>query len=167
MPHTFLPLALALLVAASPVLAGNPAPKDRYGFDVDVVLSSQAAATLTARHEGLFLFASYAGAPKKWATKYADQSGQIDLVGRSVGMNVPGRSGLIHFKGPAIDAKRLAMIQGPVLVNLNVASARKSGPDNLLDCDFIDGKLADVRKHSPITLHCGLIGESPATAVKP
>lgn len=168
MPRMFLPLAaLALLAAASPALAGHAAPKDRYGFDVDIVLSPKAAATLAARHEGLFLFASYAGAPKKWAAKYVDQIGQIDLVGHSVGMNAPGRSGLVRFKGPTIATKRLTMIQGPVLVNLNVASARKSGPDNLLDCDFIDGKLADVRRHSPIALRCGLIEEHPDIAVKP
>ena len=152
------------MAATAAAQAGTPDP---YGFDVDIVLTPKAAAALATRQEGLFLFASYAGAPRKSAEKYVDAIGQIDLVGHDAQMTIPGRSGTIHFKGPAITASRLALIDGPVMVNLNVASARKSSPDNLLACDFIDGKLADVRKTAPITLHCGLIDEHPNTVVKP
>lgn len=54
------------------------------------------------------------------------------------------------------------------MVNVNVASARKSNQDNLLDCDFIDGAVAKVRKNAPITLHCYLIDEKhPETELKP
>ncbi|MGH8182995.1 MAG: hypothetical protein ACREPH_04975 [Rhodanobacteraceae bacterium] len=65
-----------------------------------------------------------------------------------------------------IVANRLAMLDGPVMVNLNVASARKSSEDNLLACDFIEGKLTDVQK-APVALHCGLISGHPQTTMKP
>lgn len=158
-------LALAATVCAAATPA-RPAAADNYGFDIDIALSKQAAATLATRHEQLFLFAAYYGDPNRQSGKYADEAGHIDLTTQSVTMTVPGRSGPVHFRGPQISARRLAMLGGPVMVNLNIASARKSSADNLLACDFIDGKLADVRK-APITLHCGLIDERPATSMKP
>ena len=44
-------------------------------------------------------------------------------------------------------------------VNVNVFSSRRSGPDNLLDCDFFQGTVAAARR-APIRLACKLIGES-------
>lgn len=159
-------VASALVFCLLSAMARSAPASDRYGFDLDIVLSPKAAATLAARHEGLYLFASYYGDPKPGATKYADEVGHIDLTRGSTSHTIPGHSGPVHFTGPELAAKRLAMIDGSVMINLNVASARKSSPHNLLSCDFIDGKLADVRK-APVALHCGLIEEHPATVVKP
>lgn len=36
----------------------------------------------------------------------------------------------------------------------------------LIDCDFIDGKLADVVR-APVALHCALVEENPETKSKP
>jgi hypothetical protein len=44
------------------------------------------------------------------------------------------------------------------MVNVNIYSARRSGPDNILDCDFFDDSLT-VAQQAPLTLHCRLIGE--------
>jgi hypothetical protein len=168
--HRYASLAAsALLAIAATALAHDlPAATDKFGFDVNVLLSPKAAATLARRGEGLFLFASYYGDPGKGtARKYLDEVGRVDLTNGSVDMTVPGRSGPVHFKGPVIGAQRLAMIDGPVMVNLNIASARKSAENNLLICDFIDGNLADVRAASPVTLYCGLIEENPKNHRKP
>lgn len=47
---------------------------------------------------------------------------------------------------------------GKVMVDVNVYSARRGGPDNILDCDFFDDALT-LAQQAPLTLHCKLIGE--------
>jgi hypothetical protein len=61
-------------------------------------------------------------------------------------VGITGTGGQVRISGATVDPKRLDWLAGPANVNVNVASARKSSPDNLLDCDFIDGALANVRK---------------------
>ncbi|QDH71512.1 hypothetical protein [Marilutibacter alkalisoli] len=59
-----------------------------------------------------------------------------------------------------------AAVAGDVMVDFNVLTARKSGPDNLISCDFIDGKLATVTP-APVALHCALIEVRYDTKHKP
>lgn len=159
--------ARIMLAAGALALAAFPAAADEtLGFDINVTLSEKAAATLAARKEGIVAFASYYGDPKRSAEKHADEVGQIDLTPRDEEVEIPGSGGRAHISGANVDQKRIDWLAGPVKINLNVASARKSGPDNLLACDFIDGALADVRK-APITLHCSLIEENPDTKAWP
>ena len=76
-----------------------------------------------------------------------------------------GASGLVRVTGMKIDINRLQWIKGPVMVNVNAYSARHSSPDNILACDFFDGKLsAAVRK--TVQLHCSLIDEKADTQYK-
>lgn len=156
--------AISVAVASTAVSLAQAPVADPYGFDIEVALSPKAAAELAARHEQVTAYASYFGQPAPGAEKHVDEVGQIDLANQT--KTVAANSGAFHFDGPAIDPRRLALIDGTVMVNLNVASARKSSEDNLLACDFIQGALADVRK-AAITLHCGLISEDPVTVVKP
>ena len=53
---------------------------------------------------------------------------------------------------------RLSDVRGPVLLNVNVYSARHTGPDNILNCDSFDGILQEA-VHKPLALHCSLITE--------
>lgn len=156
-------IAVAMLLAwAVPATAQGD-----MGFDVDVTLSKKAAAKLAAAKEAIVIFASYYGDPKKGAEKHANEIGQIDLTPQDEQVAVPGTGGQVHISGAKVDTKRLDWLAGPAKVNVNVASARKSSPDNLLACDFIDGALADVRK-APVTLYCYLIEEKhPDTELKP
>jgi hypothetical protein len=161
--------SIALTIAASALLACTvPATaQGDMGFDVDVTLSKKAAAKLVAEKEGIVVFASYYGDPKRNAEKHANEIGQIDLTPQDEEVTIPGTGGNAHVSGARVDVKRLDWLAGPAKVNVNVASARKSSPDNLLACDFIDGALADVRK-APVTLHCYLIEEKhPETELKP
>ena len=52
-----------------------------------------------------------------------------------------------------------------MLLNVNVYSARHSGPDNILACDFFDGNLENA-VHKPMSLHCTLIAEGAETKHK-
>ena len=51
------------------------------------------------------------------------------------------------------------------MLNVNVYSARRTNPDNILSCDFFDGKLSSAVRKTP-TLHCTLIEERTATEHK-
>ncbi|WP_159589738.1 hypothetical protein [Chelativorans xinjiangense] len=156
-------IATTMLLACSlPAMAQGD-----MGFDLEVTLSEKAAAKLAAEKEGIVAFASYYGDPKRGAEKHADEIGQIDLTQQDEEVEISGSGGRAHISGAKVDTKRLDWLAGPAKVNVNIASARKSSSDNLLDCDFIDGALADVRK-APITLHCYLIEEEhPDTEMKP
>ncbi|MGK9171115.1 hypothetical protein KXR53_32785 [Inquilinus limosus] len=154
-------VASALALAASAAVA-----EETLSFDINVTLSEKAAAKLASQKEGIVAFASYYGDPKRSAEKHVNEIGQIDLTPQDEEVEIPGSGGNAHISGANVDLRRLDWLAGPVKVNLNVASARKSGPDNLLACDFIDGALADVRK-APITLHCSLIEENPDTKMWP
>lgn len=156
--------ALALLVCFGVGAAASAATPGDMAFDVHITLSKQAAATLVRRKEAMAASASFYGDPKPAAEKHADEVGRIDLGTEDV--EIPGVPGQMHFTGAKVATERLGWLAGPVQVNVNVYSARKSSPDNLLQCDFIDGTLDRVRQ-APITLHCSLIEENVDTSVKP
>lgn len=154
--------AYFLLACAGPATAQGD-----MGFDVNVTLSQKAAAKLAAEKEGIVVLASYYGDPKRNAEKHANEVGQIDLTPQDEQVELSGSGGHARVSGAKVDTKRLDWLAGPAKVNVNVASARKSSSGNLLDCDFIDSALADVRK-APVTLHCYLIEEKhPDTKQKP
>lgn len=67
-----------------------------------------------------------------------------------------GKDGSVVIRGVNMIETRLPWLQGPVSVNVNVFSARRSGPNNILACDFFDGNLLDARRH-PIAIHCSWI----------
>ncbi|MER9597080.1 hypothetical protein [Mesorhizobium sp. M0244] len=157
-----------MTIAAS-VLLACAVPATAQGdmsFDVNVTLSKKAAAKLAAEKEGIVVFASYYGDPKRSAEKHANEVRQIDLTPQDEQVGIPGTAGHAHISGARVDTKRLDWLAGPPEVNVNVASARKSSADNLLNCDFIDGPLSDVQRE-PVTLHCGLIEENVDTKLKP
>lgn len=157
-PFRITALNLPASVATSP--AAPP-----LGFNVDVTLTPKAAQRLKATHEGITVSASYYGDPKPGDEKHADEVGQIDLGNEQV--MIPGQPGPVHITGKQVKRDRLRWIKGGVKVNVNVYSSRLSGPDNILNCDFIDGDVAAVVKQQPITLRCGLITEHPDTKLKP
>ncbi len=137
------------------------------GFDLSVTLSKKAAARLAAEKEEIAAFASYYGEPKPGAEKHADEIGQISVSTEDEWVEIPGTGGHAHISGAKVDKRTLKWVEGDVMVNVNVVSARKSNPDNILDCDIVDGAVAAVRK-SPITLHCYLSEEKhPDTKIKP
>jgi hypothetical protein len=154
-----------ILVLVALVLLTLPikAAEDSLAFSVEITLSQKAAAKLAALHEGIIVSASYSGDPAPGAEKHTDEIGRIDL-GRDE-IEVPGKAGTVRVPGTKIKRDHFAWVKGPVLLNVNVYSARHTGPDNILACDFFDGNLQDaIRK--PMSLHCSLITEGAETKHK-
>jgi hypothetical protein len=153
---------ILLLVTGVFLLLACPieAAADRFAFTVQVTLSNRAAAKLVQASEGIIVSASYAGNPIPTAAMHADEIGQIDLGTENV--EAPRKAGIVRVTGRNIAQDHLAWIKGPVLLNVNVYTARHSGPDNILACDFFDGKLEDAMR-KPVALHCSLIVENVGT----
>jgi hypothetical protein len=114
------------------------------------------SAILLFQREGIVVSASYYGDPMPSAERHANQVGQIDLGREKI--ETPGYALTVHVSGANVDRSRLAWIHGPVMLNVNVYSARRRGPDNILNCDFFDGKFQDATG-KPLALHCSLITE--------
>ncbi len=139
------------------------ASENNFAFTVQITLSEKAATTLAKTSEAMVVSASYSGQPIPTAAKYADEIGQIDLGVENI--EVPGKAATVRVTGSKVNRAHVLWVKGPILLNVNVYSARRSGPDNILACDFFDGTLQQaVRK--PISLHCSLIAENAATQHK-
>lgn len=134
--------------------------------EINVSLSKKAAAKLAADKEGIVAFASYYGDPSKKGQKHADEMGQIDLSPSEEWVEISGKGGPLRITGKFVDRKLIQWVDGPIKINVNVISARKSSPDNILTCDLIDGALSDAQK-APLAVHCGLTDENPETKTLP
>lgn len=155
-------LKLSLLLTAL-ALPASAEPPSRLDFDVIVSLSPMAQDRLARLPEGILVTADYYGDPTPEAAAHVDQIGRIALAAETI--SLPPAAGIAHITGAGIPAQSLGWIDGPVYVNVNVASARQSGPDNILSCDFFDGAL-DHATTAPIELYCALITENVGTRAK-
>ncbi len=128
-----------------------------HGFRIDLSLSAKAASELARLHEGIVVAASYYGDPKPAFARKANEVGQIDLGREEI--TVEGVAAFVDVTGKTFENGHVKWLaDGKAMVNVNVYSARRSGPDNILDCDFFDDALALARQ-APLKIHCKLIGE--------
>lgn len=141
-----------------------------FAFDVEITLSDKAAMRLKMRHESVVVSAAYSGEPKKAAEghdgeadRHVSEIGMVDLGTENV--EVIGAEGLVMVTGTRIDIARMDWIKGPVLLNVNVFSGRRASADNILACDFFDGRLSSAVRKTPV-LHCSLIEEGEKTRHK-
>ncbi len=143
-------LATLLVLACLPAQA---APS--YAFKVDISLSPKAAAKLAELHEGVVGAAYYYGRPTRAARKHADDVGQINLDAETV--TVEPNQKTIAFTGKVVRRSLVSwLVKRQVLVTVNVYSARRSGPDNLLDCGIYDGPVTAAAARTP-KIACKLI----------
>ncbi len=148
------PALTALLLVATLPAAAQPAVQP---FTVEVQLSPKAAARLAALRESISLAAVYYGDPMPAARRFADSMGQIPLGNEDV--TIPGQPGSVTFTGSMVPLAKLALIRNhDVKVNLNVFSARRSGPDNILNCDLFEDSVA-LATRRPVRIKCKLIAE--------
>jgi hypothetical protein len=156
--------SLRFIAAATLLFASlAPAQEDQpliFAFDVRITLSDPALERLKSTREGIVVSALYSGDPLPSAENRTNQIGTIDLG--SENREVIGGEGLVRVTGKKVDPRRLEWIKGPVMLNVNVYSARRTNPDNILSCDFFDGKLSSAVRKTP-TLHCTLITERTVT----
>jgi len=108
-------------------------------------------ATLTTRGEMVIVSAWYYGEP-------ADPKVPVD----EVGLVYLGGEDLTIFPfdqtitlGANLANANLGDVITP-MININIFTARRTHEDNLIDCDFIDGPVADIAGQEPV-LTCTLL----------
>ena len=149
-------LAMASAMFAGALLAAQE-PGPQAAFDVQLTLSPQAQRVLKKTHEGIVVLASYYAEPNTAGERHVDQIGRIDMGQQK--LILPGEPGTVHISGDLFARHHLGWTRGPVMLNVNVYSARRAGPDNILACDFFDGELGHATA-VPMELHCYLIDEN-------
>ncbi len=136
--------------AAAPAWTVGPA------FSVTVSLRPRAAARLAHPKETIMISADFYGDSNGKNRRLENDVGEIDLA-PSQKDEIPS-AGAAQFHGPKYDASKLAYVDAKGLqVLINVFSGRHSSPDNLLDCDLFQDKIALAARG--IAIHCKLIGE--------
>jgi hypothetical protein len=147
-------------LAAGLAMAGSAraAPDWTVGpnFSVTVSLSPKAAARLAHPKETIMISADFYGDANAKGQRMQNDGGQIELA-PSQKDEIPG-AGVAQFHGPRYDKTKLAYVDDGLQVLINVFSGRHSSPDNILDCDFFQDKIA-VAAAKSIPIHCKLIGE--------
>jgi hypothetical protein len=143
-------LAMAGSAGAAPDWTVGP------NFSVTVSLSPRAAARLAHPKETIMISADFYGDANAKGQSMQNDGGQIELA-PSQKDEIPG-AGVAQFHGPRYDKTKLAYVDDGLQVLINVFSGRHSSPDNILDCDFFQDKIAVVAA-ATIPIHCKLIGE--------
>ena len=149
-------LVLGLAATAAAAMQRPPA-RPSLGFTLNISYSPRAAAEMARRYEALTISAYYEGEPTRAGRRHANGEGGINLGDDT--FTVPGRPGPVAVTGRGFLPARLAWVRpGTIRVNVNLFSARRSGPDNILDCGLVEGPLARIvgRTHA---VRCKLIGE--------
>jgi hypothetical protein len=145
-----------ICAAATLALAATGAQAAGYGFTVNVSLSTKAAAALKSRGEGIVVSAMYSGDPIPSKASKADEEGMIDLGNEEV--TIPGANGRAVVTGTKVEAAHIGWVKAPDVL-INVYTARKTSPDNLIDCGIFEDTVARAQSTQPLQIACKLIGE--------
>jgi len=108
---------------------------------------------LNALKEKIVVSVLWYGEPTRAARKRDDEIGQIDLGTEQV--RLPTSGGPAEITGRSVQVKHIDWVKNrAVQVNVNVFSARVSGPDNYLDCGAFEDTVA-VARAKPVVLVVG------------
>ena len=152
-----IPAALVAAAATGAAAMQRPPARPALGFTLAISYSPRAAAEMARRHEALTISVFYEAEPSRAGARHANEEGGINLGDDT--FTVPARSGPVAVTGRGFLAAQLAWVRpGTTRVNVNLYSARRSGPDNILECGLVEGPLAQIagRTHP---VRCKLIGE--------
>lgn len=125
-------------------------------FRISVTLSDQAGETLRGLNETVVVAASFSRAPRPGLQSQGGTAGEL-LLGEAR-VEMPS-SGVVAFSLVDLPRERvLALLDPNYEVHVNVFSGRRSGPDNLLDCGTVQGRIVDLQ-YQLHEVSCKLIRE--------
>lgn len=142
-------------VLANPQIVAQAGQVKVAPFAVNVTLTEAARQRLASPKETIIVSVSVSGEPQKNSSIKVNETGLVDLVNQQVELSKAGRAQFNSLFVPVSTVNQLA--SKDYKVNVNVFSGRRSSQDNLLACDFFDGKISKIQPG--IMLKCGLIGE--------
>jgi hypothetical protein len=139
------------LVALLAVMAGQLSAQT---VTIDLTFSDKALTELTTRGEGVVIATYWMGDPIPGATQKTNEIGTILLMSEDLTLH-PGPARVVV--GSNLSATPMDQVTVPYM-NVNVASARWTDENNLLDCDVLDDVVTKLAATSQ-KIHCKLIGE--------
>ena len=143
--------SIVALTVAAPSYGGE------YGFTVHVTLSQKAGTELAARKEAIVVAVYFQGEPLPGREKYVIADGPELIWLGSERVTIPGTSGSAVITGKNVLRRRIDWVK-QFNAQISIFTARRSGPNNLLDCGYFEESVA-VLQHAPATVFCKLIGE--------
>lgn len=156
---------LGCAVPPASLASDDMAADQPYAFPIDLTFTADALDTLGSRDEEVVVSVSYYADPAADGEQMADDVGRIDLGREEV--QVAAEPEIVEITGSQLDVDALQWTEGDIMVEVSIYSARLSGPDNLISCDIIEGRLADVTVTPPIELQCSMIEEDMEIEVRP
>ncbi len=157
-------LAFGLVPDPSRAFAHPAGPsKPTLAFKATLAYTKEAARRLEKSGEGVVVDAYWYGAPTPAHRRDADQIGQI-VVDRFRRVLSPRTRDVLIAARDERSRRIEWLVNRRVLVNVNVYSARRTSPDNLLDCTFFDDTVALAREG--VHLRCGLLPPPETRVVK-
>ena len=123
-------------------------------FQIELQLSDRAEQKLKSKNESVIVSAYYSGTPKD--KRHLVGSGEFDLAGTTVELT---DSRVANLQGVKMAKKDLDKVTSKDIdVLINVYSGRRSIADNILDVDFLQKPISEV-KGQKFVLKGKLIGE--------
>ncbi len=144
-------LRTALHTATLALFAALPASAQE--VTLDIRLDPATLASLQANGEMVVISSWYYGEPAPGAKTPTNEVGTIDLASEQA--TIAALAAFSVRVGGSLGSIPLTEVLTPML-NVNVYSARLSSEDNLLDCDFLEGPVADLAK-APQVIRCKLL----------
>lgn len=126
-------------------------------FEIELSLSPKANEKLRTRKESIIVAAYFSGQPKDTTSKEYMESGAMSLAEAKeelMGEDRTAKFENVKFPRSLYDS----LADKDIQVLINIYSGRRSGPDNLLDCDILQEKMSAV-KEKKFTLKGKLISE--------
>jgi hypothetical protein len=138
--------------AALFVLAASAAGAQDSGVAFRLTFDPDTTARLQAMGERVVVAAVYYGEPKAGATVELDEMGQVWLGNEDVTVDPLDQDVALKV---TLEGEPVDQVEAPMM-NVNVFTARIAHRNNLIECDLIDGPVADVAKQ-PKAISCTLL----------
>lgn len=150
-------MAITLLIP----MATRAADADR--INIRLSYSDAAIEQLDELSEQVVVLATYSANPAPGGRTETNDIGMISLGSDDIQV-LPSRS-KVALSADGLVEPGPDEIEGGIIVNVNVFSARLASEDNILNCDFFEGTLERLRR-TGVELHCSLIIEDKETYFK-
>jgi len=129
---------------AEPAAAAAGGPST-FGFSIRVAFDAATQTRLEALNENVTVSVAFYGEPTAAAApRYADQTPQVVDLGEEVATIGP-QTQVVYLSGAVVNTSLLGDVEGPVKANINIYTARMSGPDNLISCPLIDDAIVALK----------------------
>ena len=155
--HAFAVLAPALMLAACgdrPAAEAPATDAKSYSYKVELTFTPRTLTKLQELGEKVSIANFYYGVAAPGAEAKAETAGQVSIGDNT--MQVEPANQIVRVSVSPFAPAKLKDVAGEPKLLINVFTARKVAPDNLINCGIYDDDLA-MAQAAPIPITCDLI----------